>query len=129
MKTTEFTQYLKSLFPTTTFFTGMIDKSNPQCVGVYAKGRGANNIAIGGVANTSSNTLPITLLVHWTESTTACETIANQIYDTLLGVYDTLINNRRIVSIDLLDSAPVDVDRDDANIVEMVIRINVIYER
>ena len=129
MKTTEFTQYLKSLFPTVTFFTGMIDKSNPQCVGVYAKGRYAPTDTLGGVQNSSYNILPISLLVHWTESTTECETMANSIYETLEASPDIIIGGRRVVTVELLDSCPVDVDRDENNIVEMIIRLNIIYER
>jgi len=129
MKTTEFTQYLKDLFPLADFYTGMINKSNPKCVGVYAKGRAGSELAIGGVVNTSSNILPISLLIHWTESTTLCETMANDIYDALLGQYDFTIAGRRVISVKLLDSCPVDVSRDAGNIVEMVIRANIIYER
>jgi len=129
MKTTEFTQYLKSLYPAFTFYTGMINKTNPKCIGVFAKGRAVTSIAIGGVANTSSNILPLSLLIHWGENTTECETVANAIYEALLGEYDFTIGSRRIASIEMLDSCPVDVDRDEGNIVEMVIRLNIIYER
>ena len=129
MKTTEFTQYLKSLFPTATFYTGMINKSDTKCIGVYAKGRGAPTDTLGGVQNSSYNILPISLLVHWTESTTECETMANSIYETLEASPDIIIGGRRVVNIELLDSCPVDVERDENNIVEMVIRLNIIYER
>lgn len=129
MKTTEFTQYLKSLFPLATFFTGTINKTNPKCIGVYAKGRYAPTNTLGGVQNSSYNILPTSILVHWTESTTECETIANSIYETLEASPDSIIGGRRVVKFELLDSCPVDVDRDENNIVEMVIRLNILYER
>lgn len=129
LRVAEFKDYLKSLFPSVKIYNGTIDKNSKECVGIYRRGRANNAIAIGGVENTSYSILPVSILVHWTEDADICESMANDIYLALQEKTDVLINNRRIIMFQMLDSGPVDLNRDDKNIVEMVIRTNIIYER
>lgn len=118
-------QELKKVRPGVSFFNGCISK-NEKCVGVYARGNAAPISAIG--SKPSYNVLPVTLLVHWGENSDECEKTANELYEVLEGGIPT-INSVRVIQIRMVDSCPVNIGRDDNNICEMTIRINILYER
>lgn len=129
LKVSDFKNYLKLQFVGVKVYNGTINKSEKQCIGTYARGSGVPHIAIGGKEATSFNELPITILVHWSEDTDICETMANRIYENLFGTCNVMMGVFKVSFINMLDSAPVDVSRDKNNIAEMVIRINITYER
>ena len=116
---------LEQKFPSVKFFNGCISK-NEACVGVYARGNTPPIVAIGSPSSYSS--LPVTMLVHWGENSHACETVANELYEGLEQGIPT-INNIRVILIQMMDSTPVNIGRDDNNICEMTIRFNILYER
>ena len=120
-----FVQVLKAKYPGIKFFNGCISKDE-KCVGVYARGNAAPISAIG--TKPSYNVLPVTLLVHWGENSNDCETTANTLYEGLEAGIET-INNTRVIQIQMLDSCPVSIGRDDNNACEMTLRINIFYER
>jgi hypothetical protein len=121
----DFVQALKQSYPGIRFLNGCICKDE-KCVGVYARGNAAPVSAIG--TKPSYNILPVTLLVHWGESSKDCEDTANNLYKVLEDGIET-INNTRVIQTQLLDSSPVNIGRDDNNTCEMTIRINIFYER
>ena len=116
---------LKLLQPDVKYFNGCISKTE-KCVGVYARGNASPISAIGSKA--SYGVLPVTLLVHWGENSDDCEKTANALYEALESGIPT-INGVRVIQTNLLDSCPVNIGRDDNNICEMTIRINILYER
>lgn len=120
-----FIQVLKARYPSIKFFNGCISKKE-KCVGVYARGNAAPISAIGSTP--SYDVLPVTLLVHWGENSDECETTANTLYESLRAGIKT-INNTRVIQLQMLDSTPVNIGRDDENICEMTLRINIFYER
>jgi hypothetical protein len=121
----DFMNTLKEKHPNIKFFNGCISK-NERCVGVYARGNATPVTAIG--SQPSYNVLPVVLLIHWGENSHDCETTANTLYSGLVGGI-AQINNLRVIQIQLLDSTPVNIGRDDNNICEMTIRLNIFYER
>ena len=116
---------LERKFPDVEFFNGCISKDE-SCVGVYARGSAPPNVAIG--SQSSYGVLPVTLLIHWSENSDACEVAANALYEGLEQGIDTM-NDTRVIQIQLLDSSPVNIGRDDTNRCEMTIRFNILYER
>lgn len=124
-----FVQELKILFPSVTFYNGAINRNQTECIGVYANGSASPYKALGGAGNTSYNTLPIRILVHWTQNADTCELMANSVYEKLFQSDSLTIGGKRVIEIDLLDSSPKDISRDENNICEMVVRLNLIYER
>lgn len=118
-------QALKAEYPHIKFMNGCISK-NEKCVGVYARGSASPISAIG--SKPSYGCLPVTLLVHWGENSDECEVTANALYEGLEGGLAT-INNVRVIQIQMLDSSPANIGRDDNNICEMTLRINIFYER
>ena len=125
LKINDLVQVLKAKYPDLKFFNGCISR-HEKCVGVYARGNAPPISAIG--QKPSYNVLPATLLVHWGENSDECETIANTLYEGLEAGIET-INNTRVISIQMMDSTPVNIGRDDNNICEMTLRINIFYER
>lgn len=120
-----FLEALKSKYPNIKFYNGCINKSE-KCVGVYARGNAIPPTAIG--SQPSYRVLPVTLLIHWGENSNECETTANTLYAGLEKGIAT-INNLRVIQLELLESTPTNIGRDDNNICEMTIRLNIFYER
>lgn len=123
--TKDFMRVLSEQHPQIAFYNGCINKA-AQCVGVYARGNAAPPVAIGSKA--SYSILPVTLLIHWGENSQECEKTANLLYE---GLENGLVSigDTRVIQIQMLDSCPVNIGRDDSNICEMTIRINIFYER
>ena len=120
-----FMDALKKQFPKIKFFNGCISKGE-KCVGVYARGNATPPKAIG--SKSSYGVLPVTMLIHWGENSNECEVTANSLYSGLeQGIAS--INGRRVIQIQLLESCPTNIGRDDNNICEMTIRLNILYER
>lgn len=120
-----FISVLKSKYPNIKFFNGCISKSE-KCVGVYARGNATPPTAIG--SKPSYSILPVTMLIHWGENSEDCEKTANLLY---AGLEEDIasINGLRVIQIQLLESSPTNIGRDDNNICEMTIRLNIFYER
>ena len=125
LKIKDFVAVLKAQYPDIKFFNGCISRDE-KCVGVYARGNATPISAIG--TQPSYNVLPATLLVHWSENSDECESVANTLYEGLENGIKT-INNTRVIQVQMLDSSPVNIGRDDCNICEMTLRINILYER
>ena len=129
MRISEVIAWLKTKYPGMEAYNGMIPKNAPQCVGIYLKDRGGRIMAIGGYSASSYASLPLSLLVHWGQDADVCQQQANTIYEMMQAADGETIGGRRVIDFDLQDSGPVDVSRDANNICEMVIRVNIIYER
>ena len=129
LRISEVITWLKTKYPGTAFYNSTIPKNEQQCVGIYLKDRGSRIIAIGGYAATSYASLPLSILIHWGQDADACQTLANDIYEMMQAAEKETIGGHRIVDFDLQDIGPVDVSRDANNICEMVIRVNITYER
>lgn len=129
MKVSEFKAYLEQQFPLISFYNGAIDKNKKQCVGIYAKGSSSPVMPLGGPTNGSYGELPISILVHWSEDSDQCENTANSIYNHLYGLSNVMMGERRIISVRMQDSGPIDLQRDNQNICEMVIRAIILYNK
>lgn len=129
MRCADVIAWLKTKYPGVDVYNGTIPKNENQCIGVYLKERGSPVIAIGGLSCTSTAILPLSILIHWGEDADACESMAQGVYDLMLGNTAETIGGTGVAQFALQDSSPVDISRDENNICEMVIRVNIIYER
>lgn len=129
MTVNDFMTYMKTNFATVSFSNGFIDRDKEKVIGIYLGSSAPSVLALGGVQNTSYSILPITILVHWTESSSECEGQAKAIYDFLLGKSNLNIGTIRVASIQMLEPSPVSIQRDEKNYCEMTIRCNIIYDR
>lgn len=120
--------WLKTKYPGVGVYNQTIPKRDPFCIGVYRKQRGASNLAVGGVDCTSFAVLPVDFLIHWGESASACETMANSLYDWMRGNLSEQIGGYAVRQFALQDAGPAGIGRDVHNICEMVVRVNIVYE-
>ncbi|ADU27129.1 hypothetical protein [Ethanoligenens harbinense] len=120
--------WLKTKYPGTGVFHSAIPKREPFCLGVYPKQRGASILAVGGAACTSCALLPVDILIHWGEDAGACEALADSLYALFWGNTSERVGGYPVRRFLLPDAAPAGVGRDSANICEMVIRVNILYE-
>ena len=131
MSTYEFLDLFKGRFPEYLPFVknGFVDKNQLKSIGIYrSTSRGNQNIALGGLDNTVSGELALSILIHWTEDYNACDTTAGDIYINLLGCSNLHLGKRRVSAIQMADGHPVDLGRTDKNVCEMVVRLNIIYD-
>lgn len=127
--TKDFVTYLQAQFPTYPFYNGVIDRSKDKAIGLYLRSAVGSTLALGGKDNTSYSVLPLNMLVHWTQNSSECENVANEIYEFLWGKSNVTMGLYTVPSIHLLDSSPINIQRDERNICEMTMRIDITYNR
>lgn len=110
------------------FFSGQIDSSYDNCIGVHSGAGPKPNIAIGGLQNTTYAVKGIVILIHWGKNSNAAELKAQEVYDTLFGQIAT-IGTHRVIEFDMKMSQPLPLGTDSNGIFEYVINVNIIYER
>jgi hypothetical protein len=134
MTITEFATYLKTTLLSNYgqyIYNGVVNRDQETSIGVLfaPSTRGGGQIMAGGLDCTTVMMLPLNVLVRWTGNTDTFAQVANEVYFKLLSFTPgTMINEtRRVASVDVLDGGLVGVGRDDNNICEGMIRINVMY--
>lgn len=128
MRISQFKSFLEQHFPTVKFYNGFINKADSQCVGLYSRGSAPVHSALGGKQNASFSTTPVSVLVHWGESSDGCEAKARELYDFLVGRSNFLVGNIRVAVVQMKEPNPILVGRDDGGIVEMVFNMNIVYD-
>lgn len=131
LTTNDVTTLLASLFPDDEqhIRNGYIDKQSQFSIGVMmSEERFGSQIAIGGLDCTPVKALPTNIRVRWGSNTQVHD-------DKVVGIYNTLlehgqnfsIGDKVVAYIQLLDSAPISLGRDDINVCESIIRANFHY--
>lgn len=111
-------------------YMGKLDAKQDKSIGVYNLKRSAPyTVAIGGKDKESYGTKQISILIHWNRSMRDTEAVAAELFDKLAAMREVRINEKQIKFIHPLVDQPVDVGTDDNGIYEMVIEIELIYER
>jgi hypothetical protein len=124
----EVRDYLKTKTDCPQWYSGKIDGTQEQCIGIYSVTGPTPNIALGGLANTSYSTKAISILVHWGKNSNVAEQKAQEVYDIFFG-QDATIGNKRVIKFDMRTSEPVSVGTDSNGIYERVIEIVIYFER
>ncbi len=128
MLLSEVKDYLKTKIDCPQWYSGKIDATKEQCIGIYSVKGPAPNIALGGLANTSYSTKAISILVHWGKNSDIAERKAQEIYNTLFG-QGAVVGGKRIIKFDMRTSEPIGVGTDSNGIYEYVIEIIIYHER
>lgn len=111
-------------------YMGKLDAKQDQSIGVYNLKRSAPyTVAIGGKDKESYGTKQVSILIHWNRSMRDTEAVAAALFDKLAAMREVRINEKQIKFMHPLVDQPVDVGTDDNGIYEMVIEIELIYER
>lgn len=111
-------------------YMGKLDAKQDQSIGVYNLKRSAPyTVAIGGKDKESYGTKQVSILIHWNRSMWDTEAVSAALFEKLAAMREVRINEKQIKFIHPLVDQPVDVGTDDNGIYEMVIEIELIYER
>ncbi|MGN0480349.1 MAG: minor capsid protein [Lachnospiraceae bacterium] len=106
-------------------YCGVLPDKKPESIGVYPMNNPAVK-AVGG--NGSYNIKRISILVHWNKSIRETEKAAYELYNKLIAVRNSYINDCKIICINI-DNEPHHVDTDQEGIFEYVIETQIYYER
>ena len=137
--------------PAGCYFTGKIDSSKDNCIGIYDVEGPKPNLALGGLQNTGYGIKSVAFLIHWGKNSSTAEMKAQEVYDTLFGNphnavtgeqkveysglttcgegYTAIIGGQRVIMFDMKSSAPIGLDTDDNGIYEYAIYVNIYYSR
>lgn len=129
MTLAEFRDWLKTQIDCPQWYTGKIDGSKPQCIGLYNTTGAPQRLAIGGVAATGYSVKAVSILVHWGKNAAAAEQKAQEAYDALFGVSNEYISGKRVVMFRLPQPQPISVGTDSEGNYEYVIEVHIYQER
>ena len=121
--------YIRTFDSTAKIYQGFIDRNEEKCISVFKRANEESSVAVGGKANMTYAKLCTAILVHWTDNTETCENKANSLFEFLLCKTDVIVNSKLILSIKTYGDSPIDIQRDEKNICEMVIHADFYYER
>lgn len=114
----------------TNVYCGKLDDKKNKSIGVYNNNKQRSvQMAIGGIKNSSYRVKSVSVLVHWNKSVRDTEKAAEQLYNMLRDTKRVTINGTRVFFTKMQVDEPVDVGTDDNGIFEMVIELDIYYER
>jgi hypothetical protein len=128
MLLTEIKDYLKTVISCPQWYTGKIDGTVEQCIGIYSREGLKANIALGGLTNTSYSTKAISILVHWGKNSNTAEQKAQEVYNALFA-QSAVIGSKRVIEFDMDKSEPIGVGTDTNGYYEYVIDLIIYFER
>lgn len=107
------------------FYNGAIDRNADRCIGVYSRRNGRIQPAAMGKLGTYG-TKSMSLLVHWTANSNACEVKAIELWDLLRNATTAEKAIGRTFWVDAR-VAPVSIGRDERGIFETVVDFDIFY--
>lgn len=114
-------------------FSNAINRDSDTSIGIFsAPETRSQKIDTYGVESTVC-VLPVNILVHWTDDSDVCEMRANEVYDAFKNLGQNFLSrandysSARVAFVTMLDDHPIWLGRDDKNICEYSIRVNIIY--
>lgn len=111
-------------------YCGKLDNKKDKSIGVYNLNRQRPpQTAVGGLNNSSYRVKSVSILIHWNTSVRDTEKAAEQLYNMLKDTGNKIINDTKILFTKMQVDEPVDVGTDDKGIFEMVIELDIYYER
>lgn len=132
MKVSDVRSFLLSKLPELSgqmVYNGAINRNDEKSIGIFVapESRSQNTMCVGGAEATVLAMLPVNILVRWTSDYEDFMEEANRIYKLLQWSQNIEMGNTKVSVIQLLDGNPVDLGRDDKNICECTIRVNIHY--
>ncbi|MBA2902424.1 minor capsid protein [Clostridium beijerinckii] len=119
---------MKTVIDCPQWYTGRIDGTVEQCIGIYGVEGPKPFIALGGLDNTSYSTKAISILIHWSKNSNTAEQKAQEVYNSLFGQSAT-IGGKRVIKFDMRTPEPVTVGTDSNGVFEFVIETVIYFER
>ena len=111
-------------------YIGKLDNKKQKSIGVYSRPTsGSPKVSLGGLACTTYEVKPVSLLVHWNRSKSDTERAAYELFEKLRSVTSLSIGDTPIHYLRLMVPEPQDVGTDDCGVYEYVIWLDFIYQR
>lgn len=122
--------WLQTIVKSPQYYTGRIDTSQDNCIGIFEIEGPKPTMAIGGLPNKGYAIKSISFLIHWGKYAPAAELKAQEVYDALYGnPHNAVIGGQRVIQFDMRQPGPVSIDTDENGIFEYVVQTNIYYER
>jgi len=116
--------------PPMCYFSGKIDTSKDNCIGISDATPIKPFIAIGGIKNTSYAVKCVAFLIHWGKYLPAAEKKAQQVFDALNGnPNNAIIGGQTVKQFDMRFNQAVYLDTDSDGIYEYVVYANIYYSK
>ena len=119
--------FLKSKVEVENWKIGTYDTSKDKTVCVRNLTSSRNNLAIGGLNNTSTRTKGISIVVHWNKNPDETERISQEIYSCFYG-QKPLINDKQVVLCRMRSDEPISLGTDASGIYEYAIEMWITYK-
>jgi len=128
MTLAEVRDWLKTQIDCPQWYTGKIDGSKQQCIGLYNTTGAPVRIAVGGLEATGYLVKAVSILIHWGKNANVAEQKAQEVYATLFG-QTAEIGGKRVAMFKMPQPEPISVGTDSEGVYEYVIETHIYYER
>ena len=125
----DFKDWLKSKIDCPTWFTGGLRSADEKAIVIYNGKAYTNPMAIGGIKNSSYKGKGIRILIHWNKNIKESELKAQEIYNSINGLANVKIADKRVIQFKMRDPEPIYLGVDNSGIYEYVIDLEIIIER
>lgn len=129
MTISDFKDWLKTRVSCPNWFAGGLRSTNEKAIVIYNGKAYTNPMAIGGIKNSSYKGKGIRILVHWNKNIKESELKAQEVYNSINGLTNIKIANKRVIQFKMRDPEPIYLGVDDSGTYEYVIDLEIIHER
>ncbi|WP_313758475.1 minor capsid protein [Tissierella sp.] len=129
MTISDFKDWLKTKIDCPNWFTGGLRSIDQKSIVIYNGKAFINPMAIGGIQNSSYVGKGIRILIHWNKNIKESELKAIEVYNSINGLTNIKIANKRVIQFRMRDTEPIYLGVDDSGIFEYVIDLEIIHER
>lgn len=121
-------QQLKELVDEEHIYSGKMPDKKDRSIGIYNQRRGTPvRKAVGCEA--SYKVKAVSILIHWNKSQRDTEKATGAVYDVLKSISNTEVDGTKVLFVKMAMDEAVDIGTDDNGIFEMVIELEIYYER
>jgi len=128
MTLAEVRDWLKTQIDCPQWYSGKIDGSKQQCIGLYNTTGAPVHLAVGGIEATGYLVKAVSILIHWGKNANTAEQKAQEVYAALFG-QQAVINGKRVIMFKMPQPEPISVGTDSEGVYEYVIETHIYYER
>jgi hypothetical protein len=124
----EIKEWMQTVVRSPDYYTGAIDSSKDNCIGIFNIEGPKPTMAIGGLENKGYAIKSVSFLIHWGKYAPAAELKAQEVYDALYGnPHNAVIGGKRVIQFDMRQPQPIGIDTDENGIFEYVVQTNIYY--
>lgn len=129
MTISDFKDWLKTKVDCPNWFSGGLRTTDEKAIVIYNGQAFVNPMAVGGLQNSSYKGKGIRILIHWNKNIKESELKAQEVYDSINGLSNVEIAEKRIIKFNIREPEPIYLGVDSSGIFEYVIDLEIIHER